>query len=207
MHVEPRVLRRLVAFEVQRHAELGARVLDRGDQVQESPRAPRRAAGTRRGGRRAAPRRSPFARGRLPPSGLDCCSGRKRDVDRAPCRNGWRAGCGSGSSPRAANGSAGTTCGNVERRKIGERRQRQAKPERRIAGQQEQPAGARRPRLADPAPRITRRLCVPPLHREHVARGLAQARARRRARAASGPSDRRDDSSPGRDSRAASAPG
>jgi hypothetical protein len=61
-----------------------------------------------------------------------------------------------------------------ERRNIGKRGKRQAKTERRIAGQQEQPAGARRPRLANPATRITRRLGVPPLHREHIPGGFSE---------------------------------
>ena len=56
---------------------------------------------------------------------------------------------------------------------MGKRAERQAVADRRIAGHQEQLAAARVPLLRPPAP--ARRLGLPALHRQHVARRVGQA--------------------------------
>ncbi len=108
-HVQPRVARRLVTFEVNRQIELGARVLDGREQIEvvlelghgrheyaQMPVARLDGDGRARGTARRRPLR-PSVLAPLPAL--------------SPCKNGCRSGCGSGSGSCSTNGSAGTMCG------------------------------------------------------------------------------------------------
>ena len=169
---QPRVGRRQVAFDVHRQVELGGGRLDRRQQLQivlepfdrrhehAEPAVARldrkRGAHRDRCGRRLRHRRNVVS-ATAPAAARNC-----RHWSRRPATNC----CGSGKRLALGERIGRHQMRLVGRRDIGQRIERQAEADRRVAGQQEQPPPAKLPHFADPA---AARLRGPALHRQHVA--------------------------------------
>ncbi len=152
------IVRRRVALDEHRQAQLGGRVLDGGDEVEIILQHAAAAAGRRAAGRRAARRTEWCGRrrrriGRSPPAA-------RCEAVRPPMRSPVRRTseerptplpCRGGSGPRGAVGSSstnGSRCsGAVPRQRV----QRQAEAHRRIAGDQVHVLAAQEPPAAHPA--------------------------------------------------------